>query len=136
LKNKSDLRKFFKVQFNPPLELGLKLIFQNPAGFHFKLINCEVSLVMCFEHPLSRYHISLLDADCSCKTDWVEGFGTRLSLGPAVLDVLFGTHLIFFPKFHDLLFVFLIIFDNFFSISYICTCQKILEIFMVFYFID
>ena len=41
-------------------------------------------------------------------------------------------------KFHRLLFVFLFffIFDIFFSISSICTCQKNLEIFMFFYFMD
>ena len=37
---------------------------------------------------------------------------------------------------YNLFFVFLIIFDIFFSISSICTCQKILEIFMFFYFMD
>jgi len=44
----------------------------------------------------------------------------------------------FFFKFCGLLFVFyfFIIFDILFSISSICTCQKILEIFMFFYFMD
>ena len=44
----------------------------------------------------------------------------------------------FFPKFRSLLFVFFYfsnIFHIFFSISSICTCQKILKIFMFFYFI-
>jgi len=43
-----------------------------------------------------------------------------------------------FFKFHGLLFIFYIfsIFDIFFSISSIYTRQKILVIFMVFYFMD
>jgi len=45
---------------------------------------------------------------------------------------------LFFSKFCGLLFVFyfFIIFDILFSISSICTCQQILEIFMFFYFMD
>ena len=43
-----------------------------------------------------------------------------------------------FSKFYDLLFIFyfFIIFDILFSVSPICTCQKILEIFMFFYSVD
>ena len=47
--------------------------------------------------------------------------------------------LLFFCKILGLLFVFLIffiIFDILFSISSICTCQKIIEIFILFYFMD
>jgi len=48
------------------------------------------------------------------------------------------SNILFFSKFCGLLFVFyfFIIFDILFSISSICTCQKILQIFMFFYFMD
>jgi len=46
--------------------------------------------------------------------------------------------IIFFPKFCGLVFVFysFIIFHILFSFSSICTCQKIIEIFIFFYFMD
>ena len=69
----------------------------------------------------------------SCFTgrvrDFTNDFWKMLKL---LLKKILICETFLFSKFYDLLFVFFIIFNILFSISSICTCQKILEIFMFF----
>jgi len=79
--------------------------------------------------------------------NFLECFIGRVRVLPTIfwkiLKVLFKKNIDMWNKyffkilqFSICFFYFFIIFDILFSISSICTCQKILEIFMFFYFID
>ncbi|CAL9093952.1 unnamed protein product [Musa textilis] len=69
-----------------PLLLSLKMTYL--SSWLVSLENCDEFLVMCFEHPPSRYYLLLLACvgECIYKRGWF--LGTNLTLGASKIDLL------------------------------------------------